>query len=113
MSEPTGTPLELKSERVQRELAALRGWREADEAGGIELHLRFARQELAYAFLIAVGQVAREQALPNPQLVLIGHAVGITLLHPDGTGISARQLRFARALTEHPARAVGRPLAAE
>jgi pterin-4a-carbinolamine dehydratase len=113
MSEPTGTSLELKSERVQRELATLRGWQESDEAGGLELHLRFAGQDLAYAFLAAVAQVAREQALPNPQFVLIGHAVGITLVHPDGAGVSPRQLRFARALTVHPARAAGRLLAAE
>jgi pterin-4a-carbinolamine dehydratase len=110
---PPDPALELKSERVQRELASLRGWQESDEAGGLALHLRFVRQELAYAFLAAVAQVAGELALSNPQLVLIGNAVGITLVHPDGAGISARQLRFARALTDHPARAAGRPLATE
>jgi pterin-4a-carbinolamine dehydratase len=99
---PTPQPaLELKSERVQRELQRLPGWKPTDDYRGLELLIAFDSPLLAYAFIAAFAELATRLHLEGGQLVLLGKAVVVTLRHPATfQGVSAAQLDFAHQLTE-------------
>jgi pterin-4a-carbinolamine dehydratase len=93
MSEGPVPYLELKSERVQRELAQLVNWQGSD--AGLEGTFRFDEGSQTLAFLRRLAELLEAHAQPPRRLALTGPTLYIALGAVSDPGISAADLALA------------------
>ena len=111
---PPEATIDLKSERVQRELTQLHQWRPTNDYKGLELPLSFPDLTERFVFVETVARLAGREQLEGMQLVVIASAVVVTLRHPTTyQGVTPSQLRFAKLLNEQQATQAGRVLLEE
>ncbi len=82
----------------REELAALPGWAVQEGRDAIVRHFKFADFSEAWGFMCRVALLAEQQD-HHPEWQNVYNRVTITLTTHDSGGLSARDLRLARAVS--------------
>lgn len=98
MSGGAGTYLELKSERVQRELAVLPGWKANEQ--GLEATFQFHDGAQALGFLRQLGDLLDDHPQPPRRLALTGAVLNIALGEDAAPGIATGDLALAARIAQ-------------
>ncbi|MGO1119338.1 4a-hydroxytetrahydrobiopterin dehydratase [Rhodovibrionaceae bacterium A322] len=78
-------------------LQQLQGWQEAEGKNALEKHFRFANFSEAWAFMSRVALLA-EQDDHHPEWFNVYNRVEVTLTTHDCDGVSARDIKMAKAM---------------
>ena len=98
MSELHGPYLELKSERVQRELAQLSEWGEVD--GEVEGTFRFLDGSQALTFLRRLSVLLDSHPVTPRRLALEGAVLSIAFGEDSGAQVNVGDLELARRISQ-------------
>ena len=97
----SGTIERLKPERIQDGLRALTGWRLDESGTSISRRFRFPSARPAASFSQLVADLALDH-LHQPAIHLYGNQVDVTLTTALARGLTARDLKLARAINLVP-----------